>query len=227
MLARDDSWSTRHVIATRNQHRPPRWLAGASCIAALVAILALTWWAYHPGLFGAFLFDDLGSLPKLGATGPVDNWAAFWRYITSGHADPTGRPLALLTFLIDGNNWPTEPYPFKVTNVILHLINGALLAWVLWKLGQALLPSPSGRGWREAPGEGSALHPSPPGQIRRPWRRAPWWREAPDEGSALHPSPLGQIRRPWRRAPWWREAPGEGSDPQHVASGESAPSPPT
>ncbi|HEX5961476.1 MAG TPA: hypothetical protein VFY97_09560, partial [Rhodanobacteraceae bacterium] len=47
------------------------------------------------------------------------------------------------------------------------------------------------------------------------------------EGSALHPSPLGQIRRPWRRAPWWREAPGEGSDPQHVASGESAPSPPT
>jgi hypothetical protein len=107
-------------------------------VSALTALLALTWRAYHPGLTGAFLFDDLGSLPKLGATGPVDNWATFWRYITSGTADPTGRPLALLSFLIDARNWPANPCPFKVTNVILHLINGALLAWVLWKLGQRL-----------------------------------------------------------------------------------------
>src|SRR6185312_5208940 len=94
-----------------------------------------------PGLSGAFLFDDLGSLPKLGATGPVDNWATFWRYITSGGADPTGRPLAMLSFLIDARNWPADPYPFKVTNVILHLVNGVLLAWVLWKLGRILTSS--------------------------------------------------------------------------------------
>jgi hypothetical protein len=104
----------------------------------LVALLAATWWVYHPGLSGDFLFDDFGNLPALGATGPVDNWATFWRYITSGDADPTGRPLTLLTFLIDARDWPASPYPFKVTNLILHLINGALLAWVLWKLGQAL-----------------------------------------------------------------------------------------
>jgi len=30
----------------------------------------------------------------IGATGPVDAWPTFWRYITSGTADPTGRPLA-------------------------------------------------------------------------------------------------------------------------------------
>jgi tetratricopeptide (TPR) repeat protein len=102
------------------------------------AVLALAWWAYRPGLSGAFLFDDLGSLPKLGATGPVDNWPTFWRYITSGTADPTGRPLALLTFLIDAQDWPADPYPFKVTNVALHLINGALLAWVLWWLGRII-----------------------------------------------------------------------------------------
>ena len=107
-------------------------------VLVLVAILALTWWVYRPGLSGAFLFDDLGSLPKLGATGPVDNWATFWRYVTSGTADPTGRPLALLSFLIDAHNWPADPYPFKVTNVILHLINGTLLAWVLYWLGRVL-----------------------------------------------------------------------------------------
>jgi tetratricopeptide (TPR) repeat protein len=107
--------------------------------SVLAALLAITWWVYHPGLFGDFLFDDFGNLPAIGATGPVDNWATFWRYVTSGTADITGRPLTLLTFLIDARNWPTSPYPFKVTNVILHLINGVLLAWVLWKLSNALM----------------------------------------------------------------------------------------
>lgn len=146
-----------------NVRSPSNLFGAAAFLLILIACLALAWWAYQPGLAGDFLFDDFGNLPVIGATGPVHGWAAFWRYITSGHADPTGRPLTLLTFLIDARNWPASPYPFKVTNVILHLINGALLAWVLWKLGRALLPSPSGRGgvttppflFPEGAGEGS------------------------------------------------------------------------
>lgn len=139
MLARHDLHLFRDVTAACTV-RPSSKLVGAMVfLALLAAILALTWFAYRPGLSGAFLFDDLGSLPKLGASGPVENWAAFWRYITSGTADPTGRPLALLSFLIDARNWPADPYPFKVTNVILHLINGTLLACVLWKLGRILV----------------------------------------------------------------------------------------
>lgn len=102
---------------------------------ALSALLAMTWIIYAPGLHGSFLFDDFANLPPLGATGPVDNWPSFWRYITSGIADPFGRPLTLLTFLFDANDWPADPYPFKRTNVILHLINGALLALLLRRLG--------------------------------------------------------------------------------------------
>jgi tetratricopeptide (TPR) repeat protein len=94
--------------------------------------------AYWNGLHGGFLFDDFANLPTLGATGPVDNWPAFWRYITSGTADPTGRPLTLLTFLLDAQNWPADPFPFKRTSLILHLINGALLYALLAKLGQLL-----------------------------------------------------------------------------------------
>lgn len=142
MLAPHDRRAIRNVtpfLKARALRRPVAVLAFAS---TLIALLALTWWAYHFGLTGAFLFDDLGSLPKLGATGPVDNWATFWRYITSGTADPTGRPLALLSFLIDARNWPADPYPFKVTNLILHLTNGTLLAVVLWRLGMALLHAP-------------------------------------------------------------------------------------
>ena len=126
------------MTAIGNTRLRRHWLAVAAGLTALAAILLFTWWAYRPGLTGDFLFDDFGNLPVLGATGPVTHWVTFWRYITSGAADPTGRPLPLLTFLIDAHNWPANPYRFKVTNVILHLINGALLAWVLWWLGKAL-----------------------------------------------------------------------------------------
>lgn len=104
----------------------------------LLSVLLLALAAYWPGLHGGFLFDDFGNLPTLGASGPVDNWATFWRYITSGTADPTGRPLTLLSFLLDARNWPADPYPFKRTSLILHLINGALLYALLSRLGQAL-----------------------------------------------------------------------------------------
>jgi len=85
---------------------------------------------------GGFLFDDFANLPALGVSGPVDNWPTFWRYITSGSADPTGRPLTLLTFLLDARNWPAAPYPFKLTNLALHLFNSVLLALLLIRLGR-------------------------------------------------------------------------------------------
>jgi hypothetical protein len=119
----------------RYERRPPKlWFFWAS-LALLILLAACV---YHPGLSGAFLFDDFANLPLLGAFGPVDNWTAFWRYITSGSADPTGRPLALLSFLIDARNWPADPYPFKRTSLILHLLNGLLLALLLRRLGRTV-----------------------------------------------------------------------------------------
>jgi protein O-mannosyl-transferase len=112
-------------------HLRPKLLAPL----ALLSLVAVTWIVYSPGLHGSFLFDDFGNLPVLGATGPIDDWPTFWRFITSGTADPTGRPLTLLTFLIDAHNWPADPYPFKRTSLILHLLNGVLLAQLLRRLG--------------------------------------------------------------------------------------------
>lgn len=107
-------------------------------LLCLAAILLAAAWAYAPGLHSGFLFDDYANLPALGATGPVTHWDSFWRYITSGTADPTGRPLTLLTFLLDAHDWPADPLPFKRTNLILHLLNGLLLYGLLVRLGQSL-----------------------------------------------------------------------------------------
>jgi tetratricopeptide (TPR) repeat protein len=104
----------------------------------MFVVLALTWFAYAPGLRGGFLFDDFANLPKLGETGPVDSASTLARYLTSGIADPTGRPVSLASFLLDANDWPAEPYPFKRTNLLIHLLNGLLLYRLLSLLGQRI-----------------------------------------------------------------------------------------
>jgi hypothetical protein len=111
-----------------------RWAAWA--VAGMA--LALIAWAYWPGLNGPFLFDDYGNLDALGAYGRVNSWPTFLYYITSGTADPTGRPIALLTFLLDAHTWPAAPWPFKRTNLALHLLNTALLSWVVARLQAGL-----------------------------------------------------------------------------------------
>jgi protein O-mannosyl-transferase len=104
-------------------------------------LLVITWLAYAPGLAGGFLFDDFANLPSLGATGPIDHWPIFWRYISDGHADPIGRPLAQLSFLLDARDWPANPFSFKRTNLLLHLLNGVLLTYLLRQLGRARIHS--------------------------------------------------------------------------------------
>ena len=107
-----------------------------------IACCALAYW---PGLHGAFLFDDYANLPALGAYGPIIHRSTFWQYITSGQADPTGRPLALLSFLLDAHDWPAAPFPFKRTNLLLHLLNGAMLGLLLMRLGKFAIPATTPR----------------------------------------------------------------------------------
>jgi hypothetical protein len=104
----------------------------------LFVLALIAWLAYRPGLTGGFLFDDFVNLDALGNSGPVDNWRTFWRFITSGTSDPFGRPLSLLSFLIDAQDWPADPAPFLRTNVLLHLFNGALLFALLRRLETAV-----------------------------------------------------------------------------------------
>lgn len=83
--------------------------------------------AYWPGLVGPFMLDDFGTLPALGDYGGVVDWETFKAFVFGGTSGPTGRPLSLLTFLADANNWPAESLPFKRTNLFIHMINGVAL----------------------------------------------------------------------------------------------------
>lgn len=98
-------------------------------LAALswIVLLLLGFAVYYPGLDGSFIFDDAPNLQTLGLYGGVTNWDTFYSFVFGGFSGPTGRPISLLTFLLDANNWPADPFGFKYTNVLFHLLNGTLL----------------------------------------------------------------------------------------------------
>jgi hypothetical protein len=117
--------------------------ARAVLLAALAAMLLLCAWAYHPGLAGGFHFDDFANLDVLGDTRP--GWRSLLLYLSSGTADPLGRPVALLSFLGDAGGWPADPARFLRSNLAIHLANGVLLFALLRQLGTALATAPARR----------------------------------------------------------------------------------
>jgi protein O-mannosyl-transferase len=101
---------------------------------ALLLGLLLAWVAYLPGLSGGFLFDDYPTIEQLGTFGGVTNLDNLYSYIKGGTSGPTGRPLSLLSFLINDNNWPSDAASFKYTNVLFHLLTGLLVFWAGYRL---------------------------------------------------------------------------------------------
>lgn len=116
----------------------PGRLAGLGPVFLLASIAFVAGLAYWPGLAGDFLFDDFANLPALGRYGGVRDLDTLLYYLLSGIADPTGRPVSLLSFLLDARDWPAEPRPFKRTNLFVHVVNGVLLYSVLVALGGRL-----------------------------------------------------------------------------------------
>lgn len=100
----------------------------------LYGLMGLTLWLYWPGLDGPFLFDDFANLPALGEYGRIDDWQSLIRYLKEGIAGPTGRPISLLSFLLNDVSWPSEPWPFKYTNLLIHVLNGLLVCWCSLKI---------------------------------------------------------------------------------------------
>lgn len=94
------------------------------CLVSLILLACLLYW---PGLQGGFILDDLGILPRLGELGGIHDTQGLLRFLASDISGPGGRPISLLSFLANYNNWPADPWPFKLTNLLLHLLSGALL----------------------------------------------------------------------------------------------------
>lgn len=100
------------------------------CFTLIISPLLL----YFSGLTGPFVFDDSPNLSPLGSYGGVVDLPTALYFIGSNESGPLGRPLSMASFLLDGMYWPADPYPFKYTNLLIHVVNGLLVFWVFWLL---------------------------------------------------------------------------------------------
>lgn len=100
-------------------------------LAGFFAILLLAWVSYQPALSGAFQLDDVQNLAGLAS---VEDSASAADFVLSGTAGPGGRPLALLSFAAQADEWQHGAEAFLRVNVLIHLLNTVILAACLYQL---------------------------------------------------------------------------------------------
>ncbi len=105
-------------------------------VAAWLGSLLLGVLVYLPGLPGAFVFDDYGSITN----NPAIRLQALTvqGLLQAAVSAPVGgllRPISTLSFVLDAYFFGVNPEPFKITNICIHLTVGILL----WCLARELL----------------------------------------------------------------------------------------
>lgn len=95
----------------------------------MVALLGATLLIYWPGLMGGFVYDDasfiVGNTAVHVATGQLRDWAAAAFSFPGGVRQ--GRWLGMLSFAANHFIGGLDPYGFKLTNLVIHLLNGWLI----------------------------------------------------------------------------------------------------
>lgn len=125
------------MILTRKQALIP----SAALLLILLTYVGLIW----PALSGPFVFDDFPNLQNLELLGGNVS-GNLGRYLASFIGSP-GRPISALSFLINDSAWPSEPFGFKYTNLMIHLLNGVLLFGLLRQLAKANPALPQSPFW--------------------------------------------------------------------------------
>jgi hypothetical protein len=102
----------------------------------LAAAFIVTIAAYWPGLHGTFLFDDYPNIVDNHGVQPQDaSLPSLVRAALSSPSSEFKRPLASLSFAANYLATGLDPYGMKLTNLLIHLLNG----WLVFLLARGLL----------------------------------------------------------------------------------------
>ena len=98
------------------------------CLVGWVALLVVIALCYLPGLHGGFVFDDeVNILQNQSLELRSLGFADFRAAALSGDAGPLGRPIALVSFALNLYATGSDPFFFKLTNLLIHLCNTVLV----------------------------------------------------------------------------------------------------
>jgi hypothetical protein len=102
------------------------------CLAATLSTIG---YLYNLGSTFGLSLDDTWNLSGLAG---VTDYRAALEFVFGGVSGPLGRPIALATFLINQHSWPNSPEDLIRLNVHLHLLNAALVVWLVYRLSPYL-----------------------------------------------------------------------------------------
>jgi len=112
-------------MALKNNHSNRNQILNVSTFLYLPLLFTVL--LYWPGLGGPFLFDDIVNFQSLMQLDKHNTFNRIYQFILTGNAGPLGRPISLLSFMINDNTWPSYPWSFKYTNMLIHMLNGVLI----------------------------------------------------------------------------------------------------
>ena len=93
---------------------------------AILLLPVVGYLIYAPGLATGFFFDDYPNLVGLDTVSDLNSALGF---ILEPKGGPLGRPLSMLSFLLNAPSWLATPEDFLHVNICIHLINAMLLLW--------------------------------------------------------------------------------------------------
>lgn len=106
---------------------------------AIAGLLLLTFLLYLPGLRGNFIFDDYANIvdnSKVHMTRfDLEQLATAWG---SGVASSLQRPLSMLSFALNHLFTEMDPYAFKLTNLLIHLLTTLSVYLLVRELARAV-----------------------------------------------------------------------------------------
>jgi protein O-mannosyl-transferase len=117
-------------LVKQTVHR--RWFPASLLILGFVLTTAIYW----PGLSGSFFFDDNPNIVENKGVQPTS--ASLPSLINAALSSPSSefkRPLSSLTFAANYLLTGLDPYWMKLTNLLIHLLNG----WLVFLLARALI----------------------------------------------------------------------------------------
>jgi len=113
------------------------WLPWVLLALAAMATAAV----YAPGMAGGWVFDDFPNIVDNPAIHITEGQSTLAAWVNSALSSPSSflrRPLASLTFSLNWYIGNGDALPFKITNILIHLLNGLLLFCMLRALLQLL-----------------------------------------------------------------------------------------
>ncbi|MFI4938983.1 MAG: hypothetical protein ACHP7O_01340 [Burkholderiales bacterium] len=102
-----------------------KYLLQGTVALLLLLVLIATFLVYKPGMSGTFVFDDNPNIVN-NADIAIQNIQpdTLRRAAFSSNSGPLLRPVSMLSFAANYLTTEFDPYYFKMTNLVIHLVNG-------------------------------------------------------------------------------------------------------